>query len=286
MKKIITILIGFLVAIVIYSTLLVGIPKLQLKNMKLSPVEEKKVTVSYSIKIPKNYEVTLLDVKNYEEIKTVEFYRVNPSEFWVKPKPIPTPIEEGGENNIIEEKPIVMKPDLILDKEITLEQKEHIKNILGETGVTPIEKEYMGITSDYGGRLDPFTNQGAFHTGMDFSWENIEGKPIRSIAKGVITAIELNDKNGPNEGYGNVVTVEHNGFTSLYAHMKDIGDIKVGNFVQAGEEIGTVGNTGRSTGPHLHFEMRVGNIVINPKEYLVLIIENEGVSVDEETKQI
>ena len=116
------------------------------------------------------------------------------------------------------------------------------------------------ITSGFGYRADPFTGGGAFHPGLDF--RGAFGAPIHAAADGTVSFV------GQIRGYGNVVEVSHgNGLLTRYAHMSKTM-AKVGQRVAAGDVIGAIGSTGRSTGPHLHFEVRINNSVVNPRPFL------------------
>jgi murein DD-endopeptidase MepM/ murein hydrolase activator NlpD len=116
------------------------------------------------------------------------------------------------------------------------------------------------ITSGFGYRADPFTGGGAFHPGLDF--RGAFGAPIHAAAEGRVSFV------GQIRGYGNVVEVSHgNGLLTRYAHMSKTM-AKVGQKVAAGDVIGAIGSTGRSTGPHLHFEVRINGSVVNPRPFL------------------
>lgn len=128
----------------------------------------------------------------------------------------------------------------------------------GVPHVTPAEGGL--ITSGFGYRSDPFTGGGAFHPGLDF--RGAYGTPIHAAAEGRVSFV------GQIRGYGNVVEVSHgNGLLTRYAHMSK-AMAKVGQEVAAGDVIGAIGSTGRSTGPHLHFEVRINNRVVNPRPFL------------------
>jgi murein DD-endopeptidase MepM/ murein hydrolase activator NlpD len=116
------------------------------------------------------------------------------------------------------------------------------------------------ITSGFGYRSDPFNGTGAFHAGLDF--RGPKGAPIYAAAKGVVSFA------GVRSGYGNCVEIDHgNGLKTRYAHMSRIG-ARVGQPVDAGNVIGAIGSTGRSTGPHLHFEVRINDRPVNPRPFL------------------
>ena len=118
-----------------------------------------------------------------------------------------------------------------------------------------------GVTgSAFGWRIDPFTSGSALHTGMDFQAES--GTPILAAAGGVVVASEYNS------GYGNMVEVDHgNDLLTRYAHASSVF-VKKGELVKRGQKIAAVGTTGRSTGPHLHFEVLVQGVPQDPQKFL------------------
>jgi len=116
------------------------------------------------------------------------------------------------------------------------------------------------MTSNFGVRHDPFTGAAAMHSGLDFGGRM--GEPIRAAAAGRVSFV------GTKSGYGKVVEITHgNGLVTRYAHMS-AWRASVGRAVEAGEVIGAIGSTGRSTGPHLHFEVRVNDRAVNPRPLL------------------
>jgi murein DD-endopeptidase MepM/ murein hydrolase activator NlpD len=116
------------------------------------------------------------------------------------------------------------------------------------------------ISSTFGVRKDPLLGMPAHHSGMDFRAP--VGAPARASAAGKVV------KAGWNGGYGRMVEIEHSGgFTTRYAHLSKIG-VKEGQAVSRGEEIGKVGSSGRSTGPHLHYEIRRNGEAIDPLRFL------------------
>ncbi len=116
------------------------------------------------------------------------------------------------------------------------------------------------VTSSYGYRRDPFTGAAAFHSGLDF--RGARGTPIHAAAAGRISFV------GRKSGYGNVVEIDHGqGIITRYAHLSRF-DVKVGQRVATGVTIAAMGSTGRSTGPHLHFEVRMNGTAMNPRIFL------------------
>lgn len=116
------------------------------------------------------------------------------------------------------------------------------------------------LSSNFGYRRDPITGGGAMHSGMDF--KGPLGSPIYSAAVGTIRFT------GYKGGYGKVIEIDHgNGLMTRYAHLSRFA-AKVGDTVNAGSLIGAMGSTGRSTGSHLHFEVRINNRAVNPRPFM------------------
>ncbi|RMA96061.1 M23 family metallopeptidase [Hydrogenothermus marinus] len=125
---------------------------------------------------------------------------------------------------------------------------------------------YGKITSGFGVRRDPFTGKKAFHTGIDL--RATFKQPVFATANGKVVYA------GWGRGYGKMVKIKHKyGFTTLYAHMYYI-KVKTGQYVKAGQIIGYAGSTGRSTGVHLHYEIRRYGKLIDPKKMLYLNSKN------------
>lgn len=119
---------------------------------------------------------------------------------------------------------------------------------------------HFDMSSNFGYRVDPFTRGPAMHTGVDFRAET--GSPVRATAPGKVVTAEYSG------GYGNLVEIEHaGGISTRYAHMSAIS-VSVGQSVTSGTVLGRVGSTGRSTGPHLHYETRIDGEAINPIRFL------------------
>ena len=116
------------------------------------------------------------------------------------------------------------------------------------------------LTSGFGYRNDPFTGKRRFHYGIDLA--NALGTRVAAARDGEVVAI------GSNNAYGNYIVIKHdNGFQSLYAHLDSV-HVRKGQWVSQGNWIGNLGNTGRSTGPHLHFSIYKNNNAIDPLQYL------------------
>lgn len=132
---------------------------------------------------------------------------------------------------------------------------------LNSLGIVPSIWPVIGeITGHFGERLDPFSGEGAFHAGIDIA--SHVGDPIHATADGVVTVVEKR------AGYGQLVVIDHGfGVTTWYGHLSRF-NTEVGMRVKRGDVIGYEGDTGRSTGPHLHYEVRIYNTPVNPWRYL------------------
>jgi murein DD-endopeptidase MepM/ murein hydrolase activator NlpD len=137
----------------------------------------------------------------------------------------------------------------------------------------PIRKPVTGdidTSSNYGIRIDPFLGRPAMHTGLDF--RGIVGDPIRATAGGVVVHA------GWSGGYGNMVEIDHgNGLSTRYGHLSEI-EASVGQNVKTGQVIGRLGSSGRSTGPHLHYETRIDGEAVDPDRFLRAGIRLGGAS--------
>ena len=124
----------------------------------------------------------------------------------------------------------------------------------------PVAMGYF--SSNYGYRIDPITGRNSFHTGVDLIAPT--GTPVVAAAGGVVATVGFVPE------YGNIVEIDHdNGLTTRYAHLSR-SQVKVGDVVMKGQSIAHVGMTGRTTGPHLHFEVREKGIPLNPNKFLSL----------------
>lgn len=142
---------------------------------------------------------------------------------------------------------------VLLDRLATMEST--LRNIpSGRPTAAPME------TSSYGFRRDPFNGMAAFHAGIDFPGRH--GQPILAASAGRVIAA------GVRSGYGNCIDIDHgHGIVTRYAHLSGY-DARVGDTVLRGQQIGRMGSTGRSTGTHLHFEVRINGAAVNPRRFL------------------
>jgi murein DD-endopeptidase MepM/ murein hydrolase activator NlpD len=140
-----------------------------------------------------------------------------------------------------------------------IDRMEFLENLVLSLPST-IPAQGMNLSSGFGYRRDPFTGAGAMHAGLDFKGPH--GSPILSAAAGTISFV------GRKAGYGNVVEVDHgHGIITRYAHLSGFV-ARAGQAVTPGQQIARMGSTGRSTGTHLHFEVRVNGTAVNPRRFL------------------
>lgn len=154
------------------------------------------------------------------------------------------------ENNILaQEQQLSALEAIVFDKDINAEQK-----ISGR----PIKKGWL--SSPFGYRADPFTGKKDWHPGIDFA--ALPGTEVLATAAGVVTTV------GTKTGYGKFIEINHgDGYSTRYAHNKE-SLVKKGDMVKKGQVIAKVGNTGRSTGPHVHYEVMKDGKKLNPYRYL------------------
>ena len=146
--------------------------------------------------------------------------------------------------------------------------KNHDEMLECIPAIQPVSNKNLKQTaSGYGLRIDPIYKTTKFHEGMDFS-ANI-GTPVYATGNGRVK------KAGWQSGYGKLIIIDHGfGYETWYAHLNDY-DVRVGQKVVRGEVIGEVGNTGKSTGPHLHYEVHVKGRVVNPVNYYFMDMSAE-----------
>ena len=162
------------------------------------------------------------------------------------------PIKLPGEGNSFERAVARVK--------IARTQAEHLTRTLLRV---PLRKPVNGeidLSSTFGVRVDPFLHVAAMHTGLDFRGD--AGDPIHATAAGTVVGA------GWSGGYGRIVEIDHgNGLSTRYGHLSQI-DVKVGDEIRIGQVIGRMGSTGRSTGPHLHYETRIDGDPVDPQKFL------------------
>ena len=128
------------------------------------------------------------------------------------------------------------------------------------------------VSSPFGPRINPVTGEDGFHYGIDIAAD--VGTPVQAAAEGIVRYC------GWRYWYGKVVVIQHNTTVStMYGHLSKVW-VREGQHVKTGEKIGTIGSTGRSTGPHLHYEVRKEEVAVDPVAYLPRDIDLGSESVD------
>ncbi|GAB4287138.1 MAG: M23 family metallopeptidase [Marinilabiliales bacterium] len=181
---------------------------------------------------------------------------------------INTPLDNiiGAEKlAVLRKKLYSIQKQVIIQKQI-MEQvvnksKDFNKMLLNYPYMVPVEIEKSKYRGPYGIRKDPITGMSSFHPGLDLICPFYTH--VYATGDGVVVKAEYNPY-----GYGNMVDIDHgNGYMTRYAHLSKIM-VRPGKKVKRGEHIGDVGSTGRSVGPHLHYEVRINNITQNPVNYI------------------
>jgi murein DD-endopeptidase MepM/ murein hydrolase activator NlpD len=161
--------------------------------------------------------------------------------------------------------PVRLSSDASFERQVARlhQARAHVERLTRTLATVPVRKPVEGEldeSSGFGVRTDPFLGRPAMHTGIDFRGDS--GDPVHATAAG--TVVEA----GWSGGYGRMVEIDHgSGFSTRYGHLSKI-NVKVGQSVKIGQVIGEIGSTGRSTGPHLHYETRIDGDAVNPQKFL------------------
>lgn len=266
------ILIGILIAVLLNTGFLFLLPHdmsfldsntIQIQNEE-SSLELEEINID-NIQIPKYYKLTDEKITEYINNKLVLFGRANPMVFLTKKE---EPVQEQGSNNENSQNG-------------ALGQNLSAPNIFIKGYALPVDKDMFFISSPYGQRTNPFTKQPEMHRGIDIYAPDIKGKPVYAFLKGIVEFA------GENGDYGNYVVINHGNCKTVYAHLMSIdSSVKVGEVVNTGQVIGLVGDTGKVTGPHLHFELLIGSVKVDPLPYLIMkLLETDEVLETEVVQQ-
>lgn len=183
------------------------------------------------------------------------------------------PLSPSGENQFVRSKDaegpqaIATKLDKLSAEATRLEQSLHEMQAYYQdqrsllASVPSVWPTRGWVTSDFGSRLDPYTSERVMHAGLDIAGPH--GKEVVAPSDGTVVFAGLEG------GYGNVLVIDHGyGIKTRYGHLASI-KVKAGERVKRGDIIAAMGNTGRSTGPHLHYEVRVNGIAQNPRKFIL-----------------
>jgi murein DD-endopeptidase MepM/ murein hydrolase activator NlpD len=184
-------------------------------------------------------------------------------ELGLDPAKLPAPAQPNVGGPFV---PFKLKPDAgPFERQlhrITLARSQ-VDRLTRSLTTVPVRQPMNGdveTTSGYGMRMDPFIRSPAMHTGLDYRGDT--GDAVRATAAGTVT------HSGWNGGYGKMVEIDHgNGLSTRYAHLSE-ATVQVGQSIRLGQVVGKLGSTGRSTGPHLHYETRVDGDAVDPQRFL------------------
>jgi murein DD-endopeptidase MepM/ murein hydrolase activator NlpD len=161
----------------------------------------------------------------------------------------------------IKDNPDLAQMSSLLDSRLTALESQFAKRSAIVSSTPSVAPVRGVVNSGFGSRLDPFTGEGAFHQGLDISTRRDE--PVLATAAGIVV------RSGVSGDYGKSVEIAHRtGFRTIYGHL-DTVLVREGQQVRRGERVGLAGSTGRSTGTHLHYEVRRGDKAVNPLEYIL-----------------
>jgi murein DD-endopeptidase MepM/ murein hydrolase activator NlpD len=167
-----------------------------------------------------------------------------------------------GELALISSRTEALIQGTLLEEENFADLQEHIQDNVARLRATPSILPARGwISSHFGYRMNPFSGRRTFHAGIDVA--NFTGTPVHSPADGIVSFV------GPRGGYGNVVQIDHGyGIVTRYGHNSRIS-VNKGQRVRRGEKIAEIGSTGRSTAPHLHYEVVLNGRPVNPLAFIL-----------------
>lgn len=218
-----------------------------------------------------SYYVNESDIKKFEDDDTVNFGQENPMWHEVKQEVPVTEDEEKIEIDYGNVDELEISPDetVAYDTNIgdlVIINVSDIESRMRSEGKLPVDSKYYAITSPFGPRRDPFIGDERFHVGLDIADTGIAGRYVYGVLGGKVEIMSYNNS------LGNYMVISHGSFNTVYGHLEAFAkDISVGDEIVAGEPIAYVGNTGRSTGPHLHIEFDIKGVKLNPQRFLDLI---------------
>lgn len=292
MRKIIYVITGFLTSLILFVFLFIDIPEVE--RVKTDPSDfkiDQNLQFTNLRDVPSNhstifaggtYHLSQAQIDAYENVEVVKYGKYNPM-FMYKHETAPPVEEQTSEDGTVNpanptnpaEGDDTSGGSFIPDDVETLKgfnvktesfEEVNVVNALFDfqnTGRIPVDMKYNYLSSKFGVREDPFEKVQAFHSGIDYSAPEIDGANVYSVSHGEVLEVVKGET-----GYGNYVLVQHNGYQSLYGHLSAFGNVKVGDKVKAGAVLGKVGTTGRSTGPHLHFEIRINDVAVDPLVFI------------------
>lgn len=234
------------------SALAVDVEKLGAERARADMAEERERLRVF--RLSRRIEALTMALEEFRELSEPDFV----PDFVAAGGVVEDPVMDFEDSTFFNESPAALAGVMEEKADFWIElMQDKIQGKLVLLSCTPSVMPVKGlITHGFAWRRDPFTGRRAFHTGLDISARR--GSPVSAPADGVVT------RAGWLHGYGKVVEINHGyGITSRYGHLHRI-DVEVGDVVQRGDGIGQVGSTGRSTGPHLHYEVLENGKSVNP----------------------
>jgi len=252
-----------------YHTVKVQMPKLAMLEKKnegqkkqLTLLSERINGISEKMDELKNFDNKLKVMANIDGGETQgQFIGVGGSD------PGPKPSDESVSQNLKDLVRVMhqslddLNQEIVVEKNVKIELYQFLENQKNLLASTPSIWPTNGwLSSRFGYRISPFTSGREFHKGMDISTRS--KTPVMAPSDGIVV------RAGRNGGFGKMITIQHGyGLVTKYAHLHKIL-VKKGQTVRRGDKIGLVGNTGRSTGPHLHYEVHLNGVPVNPARYI------------------
>lgn len=280
-KKIVYGALGFSVSALLIANLLTSMPDTYVATFQQNDSEQKKQSDESnsgigpesdsnqtansdngSTSILSTYHLTTENLSGLEESDIVNYGRANPMLFWEKasePESEETPPLDSNAN----------KEESGETEQVASITASDLKTMFDKYGALPVKETLYGVSSAYGPRVDPFNGTPAVvHNGLDIASSSIKGTSVYNMFPGVVSQVG----NNPDD-YGNYIVINHGKFTTLYGHLENVPNRKEGDVLQAGDEIGLVGSSGRSTGPHLHVEVDIAGVKVDPEPLMAVVGE-------------
>lgn len=279
MKRFLYGIVGFLISFIVFISFLTDIPESltakydlrefdNYKNKANMSDKDMNLSNRFFKKIYDSYHIYDTDLRYFKENNILVYKKINPMYFWIKKitsgeEKIALTIDNMYDYSVPKGYAIGYNTE---NGDLLVVDVVYIENAIKDGGELPIAKDLYKITSKFGLRQDPFNkNNMVFHKGLDIAGKGIEGREVTPVLFGTVIKKETDNT------HGNYVVIDHKEFKTTYAHLEGFGRINIGDEVTTDKVIGYVGNTGKSTGPHLHLEFEADGIKINPEHFMDLL---------------
>jgi len=252
-KKITWMLPGVLIGFVIYLQFFLQLPQESIFNRRPQDFTgniEEQIVPTFYVAPMHHYRIDAGTLLLFQERDILTYGRPNPMLFEPpKPRALPPILNDAPHTEGIVE-------------------NENIRDAFERHSVLPVAKEYFNLSSNFGWREDPFSGEFVMHNGIDIAARNSEGESIILGKNAYAVLGGTIEFAGEDDAGGLMVIINHGEYETYYAHLQEMV-VDVGDVVRPGQIIGRVGNTGRSTGPHLHFEIHISGTPVDPMDYLI-----------------